>query len=575
MKKTNYRMFSKPGIFLLLTLIAFFLISCAIPGEDKNAVVPPASAEKAGKAKNIIVLIADGCSAEQYTFARWYKGEPLSFDEMLTGGIKTYIADSVVADSAPAATAFATGVRSSDKFISVGPHEKTITGVDIPPEELRYKPLATIMEGAKLLKKATGVVATSRVTHATPAAYIAHVPSRSMEDDIMEQAVYQNMDMVMGGGMRHLLPKDAKGKRPDGENLAEVLKQRGYRIVENRDQMKTVTSGKVFGMFASSHLDAEIDREKQHPEQPALHEMTEKAIEILSQDPDGFFLMVEGSQIDWACHANDPAHLLSDMLAYDKAVKIALDFAKKDGNTLVLAFSDHNTGGFSIGNYSTSETYSQIKVDNLLRPFRNMTVSSSALWAKTAKNKTPATVIRVVKEGWGIDISEDEAKKILDIADKYKDDPNYGFGEVICPRYTYVGWATHGHSGGDVPLYAFGPGKPTGIFDGPGIGKLCARTMGLSLSGLNDRLFADPVKYLDGAVVRIDKTEPANPVVKIEFKGKTAELPINKNILKIGDKTEELEGVVVYAEKKDKAYLPMQAIRLIAGDSSPLPSVRE
>jgi len=564
--------FSKFGIFLLTALISFSLISCATSGKDKKEV---AYAEKVVKVKNIIVLIADGCSSEQYTFARWYKGEPLSFDEMLTGSVKTYIADSVVADSAPAASAFATGMRTSDKFISVGPHENIITGVPNPPEEIRYKPLATVLEGAKLLKKSTGIVATSRVTHATPAAYIAHVTSRSMEDDIMEQAVYQNIDVVMGGGMRHLLPKDARGKRPDNENLAEVLRQRGYQIIESRDKMKTVKSGKFFGMFAASHMDAEIDREQHHPNQPSLNEMTEKAIEILSQDPDGFFLMVEGSQIDWACHANDPAHLLSDMLAYDKAVKTALDFAKKDGNTLVLAFSDHNTGGFSIGNYSTSGTYSQMKAEDLLGPFRKMKVSSSVLWAQAEKDKTPAAVINAVKEGWGIDITEDEAKRILELAGKYKEDPNYGFGEVICPKYTYVGWATHGHSGGDVPLYAYGPGKPAGVTDGPEIGKICARAMGLDLNRLNERLFAEPSKLLEGAAVSIDKTDPANPVVRINFKGKTAELPVNKNIIRIGDKTEELEGVSVYSEKKEKAYLPMQAIRLIAIDSSPLPSVRE
>ena len=151
------------------------------------------------KAKNVIVLIADGCSGEQYTFARWFKGEALSLDPIRVGAIKTHVADSVVADSAPAASAFATGVRTSDKFISVGPHAETISGVPRPDAELQYKPSATVLEGARLMGKATGIVATSRVTHATPAAYIAHVHDRDMEDDIMEQAVHQNIDVVFGG----------------------------------------------------------------------------------------------------------------------------------------------------------------------------------------------------------------------------------------------------------------------------------------------------------------------------------------------------------------------------------------
>jgi alkaline phosphatase len=219
--------------------------------------VPAAMA--AGRAKNVIVLIADGCSDEQYTFARWFKGEGLSFDPIRVGAIKTFIADSVVADSAPAASAFATGVRTSDKFISVGPRSETIPGVPTPEPELQYRPLATVLEGARLMGKAIGIVATSRVSHATPAAYVAHVPDRGMEDDIMEQAVYQRVDVVLGGGKRHLLPKEFKGNRRDGEDLTVALKSLGYQIVEDRDAMMRVKGGKVFGVFAFSHMDAEID----------------------------------------------------------------------------------------------------------------------------------------------------------------------------------------------------------------------------------------------------------------------------------------------------------------------------
>lgn len=219
-------------------------------------------------------MIVDGCSSEQYTFARWYKNADLSFDKHLVGAVKTYIADSVVADSAPAASAFATGVRTSDKFISVGPCENTIPCVPKPTKNLQYKPLATVLEGARLLGKATGIVATSRVTHATPAAYIAHVPARKMENEIMEQAVYQNIDVVFGGGKRHLLPKDAGGKRADGKDLLSVLKEKGYTIVETREELMNVDSGKVFGMFAKSHMAAEIDRKQAAATQFAKESLT-------------------------------------------------------------------------------------------------------------------------------------------------------------------------------------------------------------------------------------------------------------------------------------------------------------
>ncbi len=523
------------------------------------------------KAKNVIVLIADGCSSEQYTFARWFKGAPLSFDSIQVGGVKTYVADSVIADSAPAATAYATGVRSSDKFISVGPQQDTLFCVPTPEAGLQYRPLATLLEGARLQKKATGIVATSRVSHATPAAFVSHSPSRNLEQDIMEQAVYQNLDVVFGGGKGYLLPKDAGGKRSDGENLLDVLKNQGYQVIETREEMADLKPGKTFGMFAASHMDPEIDRVQNHPSQPTLREMTEKAIGLLSRNPDGFFLMVEGSQIDWACHANDPAHLLSDMLAYDAAVEAALEFARKDGHTLLIALSDHNTGGFSIGNYATGETYSQMKLDAFLSPFRNMKVSSAALWEKVKNNKTPENVIEVVKGGWGMNITSDDASAILDLSEKYKNVPFYAFGESLSAKYTFAGWTTHGHCGGDVPLFALGPGKPSGLLDAPEIAKTCAIGMGLNLNKLNQRLFVDAQEEFDS--VTIDQSQPENPVAKILYQGKAAQLPVNKNHLEISEKRYLLEGVVVYAPKTGKVYIPLQAVQLIKGMQKRLPSI--
>jgi alkaline phosphatase len=525
----------------------------------------------AEKAKNVIILIADGCSSEQYTFARWYKGEALSLDAIQVGGVRTYIADSVVADSAPAASAMATGVRTSDKFISVGPHDKTLPCVPTPNADIQYKPMATVLEGAKLLKKVTGVVSTSRVSHATPAAFVSHSASRNLEQDIMEQAVYQNIDVVFGGGKGLMLPKDADGKRPDGENLMSVIQDRGYQFVETREGMAHVKYGKVFGLFSDSHLDAEIDRARNHPSQPTLREMTEKAIEILSQDKHGFFLMVEGSQIDWACHANDPAYLLGDMLAYDQAVEAALDFAKKDGRTLLIALSDHNTGGFSIGNGVSNGNYSQMKQDALLNPFRGMKSTAGEMWNKIKENQTPDQVIQVIHSDWGLAITADDASAVLKLAEKYKNEPFYAIGEFLCAKYTMVGWTTHGHCGGDVPLFAFGPGKPAGLLEAPDIARVCARSMGLNLNRLNQRLFVDAANAFDG--VHIDMSHPENPVAQIVFQGKTARLPINKNLIEMNNKLYRLEGVVVYAPETQKVYIPQQAVQLIKGMKRNLPSV--
>jgi len=531
----------------------------------------PALAARA-PAKNVIVLIADGCSNEQYTLARWFKGAPLALDGIRVGAVKTYSADSVIADSAAAASAFATGVRTNDGFISMGPREITLSVVPRFDPELRYRPLATVLEGAKLLGKSTGIVATSRVSHATPAAYMAHVASRNREDDIMEQAVYQNVDVVFGGGKRHLLGKTDGGKRADGENLLDVLQERRYQVVETRDEMVRCKAGRVFGIFAMSHMAAEIDRQARAPQQPTLEEMTRKAIEILSTNPCGFFLMVEASQVDWACHANDPAHLLSDLLMYDRAVEVALDFARRDRKTLVLALSDHGTGGMTIGNRATSAAHSQMNLEALLEPLKRMRVSAPALWNQVADDRTAERVQRVVREGWGFEISADDARRILAVAERDKDSPENGFGEVICPAYTAIGWTTHGHVGGDVPLHAFGPGRPAGLVDGPEIGKICAAALGLDLDKLTSRLFVEAsTAFAKGGRVFLDQTDAHNSLVKVEFKGKAAELPVNKNLIKVGGVVSEVEGVVVYAADTGKIYLPLQAVQMIKGTVKGLP----
>ncbi len=538
--------------------------------------VTPASAEPASRqpsAKNVILLVVDGCGAEGYTLARWFTGHPLTLDSMLTGAVKTYIADAVVADSAPMATAFACGIRTSDNFIGVGPRAKTITPVPAPVSQLQYRPLANVLEGAKLLGKATGVVSTSRVTHATPAAFMAHVPERGWELDIMEQAAHQNVDVVLGGGMAYLLPEKDGGKRKDGEDLTEVLRQREYRLVKTGEELAQVTGGRVFGMFSASHMAAEIDRPRLAPTEPTLEQMTRKAIELLSKNPKGFFLIVEGSQVDWAGHANDPAHLLSDLVMFDRTVAAALEYARRDGNTLVVALSDHNTGGMSIGNYRTSGRYSEMSYEELVEPLRKMKASAPAMWKELGGDQSPANVKRVVEKWWGLKITDQDAADLIEYAGQNRGNPHNAFGKILCARYTVIGWTSHGHVGGDVPLFAYGPGRPEGLHDAPEIGMCLADALRIDLKALGGRLFVEPAAMLPDAKVAVAGADGPNPAVLIELGGKRAELPVHKNLMKIGETTHELEGVVVYAPNTKKVYVPLQAIHLLTGTSAPLPEV--
>lgn len=522
------------------------------------ALVLCASASAAWAAKNVIVLIPDGCGASLQTVARWYKGAPLAVDGLLVGGTITYMANSLITDSAPASTAFATGHKSTDKFIAVGPAaDSVLSFLPVPPEAMRYKPLATVLEGAKLKGKATGVVATSNVTHATPAGFVAHVHDRGMANEIMEQLVYQNVDVVLGGGRENLLPTSAGGKRTDGEDLLAVLRGRGYQLVENSSELAGVSSGRVFGLFAANHMQPHIDRAELAPNQPSLAEMTARAIELLRQDPDGFFLMVEGSQVDWAMHANDPIWAVTDFLAFDDAVKVAVDFARADGDTLVLAFPDHDTGGFSLGNYRTDSSYVNVKLEDLVDPLKKMKITAGAVAGKIGSSPTADKVKAAVAEWWGITLSDDDTAAIL--AEAQKVGLGYALGKVVSARHTVIGWSTHGHTGTDTPLWAFGPGAPKGLVDNTELARVMANALGFSLPAVDNHLFVDLKAAFPGAT--LDTRDPANPVVRIG----ASSLPVGKNLLHYAplNLTFPLDGVVVYAPKTGKFYASRLAVAIL------------
>jgi alkaline phosphatase len=537
------------GLRIALLFLAFFL--CIAFG-DRRAF----GSEKSPS--NLILLIVDGCGTEQYTLARWMKGAPLSFEHLLVGAVRTFNAESVVTDSAPAASAYATGVRTSDKFISIGPKASDIPGLPPSPPELRLRPLATILEGARLKGMATGIVCTSRVTHATPAAFMSHSTKRDEEDRIMEQAVHQGLDIVLGGGMRHLVPKEKGGSRTDGEDLTRTLAGRGYRIIRNKEELSSLKSGRAFGLFAESHMEAELDRPVFGPDQPSLAEMTQKAVEVLSASKKGFFLMVEASQVDWACHANDPAHLVGDLLMFDRAAESALRFAQAQGNTLLIVVSDHNTGGMSIGNRATGATYSRMTPAELVEPIKRMRLTALGLWRKAGGSE--ARLKDAIKDYWDITPTGDEMKRIVGLSSQYGSYPATAIGEVLSATRTAVGWSTHGHTGGDVPLFAYGPGAPRGVMDAQDLGRLMASVLGLELRELTERLFADVPDSLKDYEARIERGNKGRQILRITGKRREAHLPINRNILQLAEREIPLEGVTVHVEETGKTYIPRQAV---------------
>ncbi len=513
--------------------------------------------------RNVIVLVPDGCDGSIQTVARWYKGGGLQLDRMGSAAATVHMANSVITGSAAAATAFATGHKTTARFIGVGPRrEDLLTG--LAPTAAPYAPVASILEAARLAGKATGIVATSRVTHATPAAFASHVHDRGLDNEIMEQMVYNNIDVVFGGGARHLIPSGNvyatsfgdrwHGQRADGEDLMAVLQSRGYRFVDSKDGMAGVTSGKVWGLFDDSHMDPDIDRGNLHPSQPSIAEMTRKAIDILSQDNDGFFLVVEGSQVDWAGHNNDPIYMVTDFIAFDDAVKVACDFAERDNHTLVLAFPDHNTGGLTIGHYRTPMTYTATTIEDLVGPLKRMTMTSSALVGVMSDPSNDDELAAAVKAHWGIEIARSDVDEIRNYA--RSESLNYAIAAVISKNYTVFGWTSHGHTGETVPVWVFGADAPQEIIDNTALAKIAAAALGVNLEAASRRLYVDIDAVTSHYEIDVD-ADPANPVLKIGG----AEIPISKDWLMNRGRTVQLPGLTVHAPATGKVYVSQDAIR--------------
>jgi alkaline phosphatase len=544
------------------------------------------------RVKNVIVLVPDGCDESVQTLARWYKGENLQVDSMQAGSVKIHMANSVITGSAAAATAFSAGHKTTVRFLGIGPRtHDLLTGLE--PTAAPYAPVATVLEAAKLTGKSTGLVATSRITHATPAAFASHIEDRGWDNDIMEHMVYNKLDVAFGGGARHLLPTDApyttsfgdvwKGKRTDGENLMEVLKSRGYTFVDTREGMLALTTGKAWGLFDDSHLDADIDRMALHPTQPSIAEMTEKAIDLLSQNQKGFFLMVEGSQVDWAGHNNDPIYMVKDFIAFDEAVRVAVEFAKKDRNTVVIAFPDHNTGGMTIGNMDYNKAYTHLTVEELINPLKGMQMSSGALAVKINElgGMSIANIQSAVFDYWSIEVSDAVAQEIIELTggqegpDGYVISPSYALARVISKHYTAIGWTSHGHNGATVPVWTYGI-DVKGTIDNTDLARIVADAMGVNLKQATKRLYVDIREITDNYEIDITTDENGDAKTgQIEGNGYlrvgTCRLPISKDYMIIKHQKREkkirLPGVTVYASGDanvpETVYISQKAARVL------------
>ncbi|GEM74436.1 alkaline phosphatase [Vibrio sagamiensis] len=406
--------------------------------------------------KNVILMIGDGMGPQQVGLLEMYaqhapnsiyQGKPTAINTLAQDGVigssMTNPEDMIVVDSACSATMLATGIPTASEVI----------GIDSQGNHIE-----TIVEKAKAANKATGLVSDTRMTHATPAAFAAHQPHRSLENNIAVDMLNTGVDVLLSGGLRHWIPQSTndKGstyqelaqlthgdvyltsKRKDERNLLKEAEQQGYDLAFNRTMLTSSQGNKLLGLFANSGMADGItySQSKNDPSrtQPSLAEMTEKALNVLSQNKNGFFLMVEGGQIDWAGHSNDAGTMLHELLKFDEAVNTVYQWAKNREDTLVIVTADHETGSFGFS-YSSSEIPKPEKrsgeafekrdfapnfnfgkfdiLDGLYHQKQSYYGMISEFQALDVKEQTPEKFAEIVNKNSDFSITPEQAKHVL------------------------------------------------------------------------------------------------------------------------------------------------------------------
>ncbi|TKA64239.1 hypothetical protein B0A49_10947 [Cryomyces minteri] len=421
--------------------------------------------------RNLIFMVSDGMGPTSLSLTRSFRqhehGLPwedkLVLDGHLIGQSRTRSTSSLVTDSAAGATAFSCGMKSYNGAISVLPD---------------HSPCGTVLEAAKKAGYMTGLVVTTRITDATPACFAAHVNRREEEDRIAEQMVGYHplgrvVDLMLGAGRCHFLPNGTRGScRADGKDVVTMAKENGFNYVDSRAGFDGLKLGSavelpLLGLFADQDIPFEIDRRFEDETYPALDEMAKTATKALAEatrDSDkGFFLMIEGSRIDHAGHANDPAAQVHEVLAYDKAFSSVLEFLEKDSVPgVMVSTSDHETGGLSAAKqlHTTYPDYlwypgalanASHSSEHLARQYFTHLRSLPQHGAHSpTSDDLRAYLTDLLATGLGVhDATSEEMQILLG----HPEISFFTFADIISRR-SQTGWSTHGHSAVDVNIYA-------------------------------------------------------------------------------------------------------------------------
>ncbi|MDO4790653.1 MAG: alkaline phosphatase [Porphyromonas sp.] len=535
------------------------------------------------QAKNVILMIADGTSLSVLSGARWYQryldenNKHLHLDPYMSGTIITFSSDAPIGDSAPTTSCYVTGMPSRAGYVATYP--QSTPGADLVPVDTTrsFRPLMTLMEATRIKhKRKTGLVFTCEFPHATPADCSAHSYSRKRYDWIVPQMVHNQLDVVIGGGAGLLSEAHQKHLRASGVSV----------FLNDKEGASKDSNPRMWQLYEKSDMPYDIDRDPKKT--PSLAEMTADALRRLSSgehSENGFFLMVEGSKVDWAAHANDPVALVTEFIAFDKAFAEALDFAKRDGNTVIIVTSDHGNSGFSLGRrevpYATASK--QLLFGALTKAKKTSEFIAGEL------NKHPYSEARAIVEKHAGFVLTDKELELLAECKGYKNSPKpagersktqIGDGDykgtlpALINHFFHaripLGFTTNGHTAEEVFLAVYTPeevDKLVGVNQNTDLYRYMATllSMGDELPAMSDRYFAPHDEVFKGMSYSLTATDKGFATLKVKGKrGISLEIEAYSNIatVKKGGKTllrRQMPTVAVYVDKRNKLYLPMEA----------------
>lgn len=485
--------------------LQFLLIQCLL-------VMGAVMSVCAQQVKNVILMIPDGCSLATISTARWYQWmtdpekENLAIDPYICGTVRTTCSNAPIGDSAPTTSCYMTGYTSLKGWVSTYPTADPENDIYPVDPKRAYQPLTTVLEASKMLGKSTGLVCTCYFPHATPADCSAHCYNRDKYDEIASQQAHNRINVVIGGGVSRMTV--------EGE---AYLKNAGWDIIkDDLNAMRNCQNNNMWALFCPNDMPYELDRDANR--YPSLAEMTSTAIKKLSNNQKGFFLMVEGSKVDYAAHNNDLAGMIHDYLAFDEACRVAIEFAKTNGETAVLVLSDHGNSGLSIGRRDNGN-YAATPKNRLFGAMKNFKATAEEVGNKL--NNAPFEQAQSIFKEWcGFELNDQELE-FLKNCDEYKSSPiekeqrrqqsnkyyRTGLTRTVAQFMTDrtgMAFTTNGHTGEDVILAGFHPDpqwRPVGEWSNVKFNGYLCSLIGITratLDELTNQFFAPHKEVLDG-----------------------------------------------------------------------------